>query len=110
MQFTNSTEPNPRTAGIPMPVGWHTTSYNGATDVAIDVAIQAVARCHACGTTAPFGIGEPRGSAEKYVDGPCQDAVRAAWDWTDQHLKDCPQARPAAIASSTRPLAGTAGA
>ncbi|MEU7157338.1 hypothetical protein [Streptomyces chrestomyceticus] len=101
MEFSQSTTGERRTAGIPMPVGWHMTSYNGDTDVAIDVAIQAVARCHSCGAIQPFGIGEVRGDARAYVDGPYREGVTAAWDWSDEHRVTCPQARPAAVASAT---------
>lgn len=100
--------PDPRTAGIPMPVGWHMSAFNDDTDVAIDVAVQAVARCHSCGVTAPFGIGEVRGSARDYVDGPYRTGLKAAWDWTDEHITTCPKARTSTVPSSTRPLADSA--
>ncbi|KOT94494.1 hypothetical protein ADK70_12505 [Streptomyces rimosus subsp. pseudoverticillatus] len=95
MNFSQSTTGERRTAGIPIPPGWHMRSHNPDTDVAVDVAVQAVARCHACGTVVPFGIGEVRGDARAYVDGPYRDGLRAAWEWTDEHLTACPKTRTA---------------
>ncbi|MEU2789035.1 hypothetical protein [Streptomyces sp. NPDC007100] len=84
-----------RGAGIPLAPGQQMRTYSGDGSVVIDVAVQAVARCHACGTVVPFGIGEVHGNAQQYVDGPYREGVLAAWEWTDQHLTTCTKARTA---------------
>ncbi|GCD37962.1 hypothetical protein OEIGOIKO_05772 [Streptomyces chrestomyceticus JCM 4735] len=91
--IARSTAGERRADQIPRQPGQQMRAYTDDGTVVIDVAVQAVARCHACGTVVPFGIGEVHGSAQKYVDGPYKDGLLAAWGWTDQHLATCTETR-----------------
>ncbi|MFD7661057.1 hypothetical protein [Streptomyces sp. NPDC059788] len=89
---------------IPLPPGHQMRATSADGGVVIDVAVQAVAHCHTCTTTVPFGIGEVHGSAQKYVDGPYKTGLKRAWDWTDRHLTACAKARRHLRRPSTGPM------